>query len=86
MFTRVFEPVTKRMYQVEYAPDTTEQMLEIESLLKGDREERPTLAYASQVCSTTRTRARVTLMGSYVGHIFEDGSYDGAVSGAFGRQ
>ena len=55
-------------FSFEFAPDTTEQQEEIKKCYPRSESE------CAAICARVGVRARILKNGSYVGHIFEDGS------------
>ena len=63
---------------VDFSPDDSEQAKRIDRHLLQLRHERryPNLQECSHICRAYGVRGRVTFLGDYVGHIFEDGKPD----------
>ena len=63
------------LFNIEFCPDTSEQLFQGGKMI---RDGRMSLHEAKGICRSQKMRARVLKDDKYVGHLFEDGSYDEA--------
>ncbi len=76
--TKIFDNRNKRTIVVEFSPDTTEQMKDLDRLV-SDQRDSPSVDRCIMLCQEAGIRARVLVGGQYIGHIYDDGTCDRGV-------